>query len=169
MLSNDVAQNAARNHTVHGASEVVARSLALLMPVALRLVRSFEAGEDARDRQRKATSAGLASRFVLGPIRVSDSRFVCLIPNPTDSKPQQKPRAGQARVVSASECHALGVLLPMASRPALRGVSCGLSVIHTNGETRMRRLSLSFVFKTVGSASCCDGSTSTPGSRDPGG
>ena len=41
---------------------------------------SNEAGEDARDRQRKATSAGLESRFVLGPIRVCDSQFACLIP-----------------------------------------------------------------------------------------
>ena len=73
----DVARNSARNRTVRGATE---GWHATWLSSCSSPSDSFEAGEDARDRPRKTTSAGLPSRFVLGPIRVCDSQFAYLIP-----------------------------------------------------------------------------------------
>ena len=134
-----MARNSARNLTVHGASKWWH---AAWLSSCSSPSDSFEAGEDARDRQRKATSAGLASRFVLGPIRVSDSQFACLISN----RPIPNPNGSRALVrrASAPLRVPLGVPLPLASRPALRCVSCGLLASDTNGRTCHAPASLLF-------------------------
>ena len=114
--------------------------MALLVLVTLRLapptcsrrgkVLAIDSGRRRARFWRRGSSWGQ-----FAAISVPDSRFACLIPNPTDPQPQRKPCAGQARA-SASECHALGVPQPMASQPALRCVSCGLSAVGPSSATR---------------------------------